>query len=380
MPVLYATVLIDLIGFGIVIPILPFLSPQLGADKVDIALIIAVYAAAAGLVGPMWGRLSDRIGRKPVIMICLAGAAVSYVMLGLATGLWMIYLARGFAGLMAGNFGVASAMIADITSPRERARGMGILGSAFGIGLVIGPLLGGLLSTDNSFTLPCIVAGSMSLLAIVAAALFLRESLDEERRRANREHHRRVPRQSLLAMLREYKVTGLVAQYTAHNTCVGSVGYLFPLWVGDYLGWSAREVGYVFGVQGLFMAALQAGLIGTLARRFGELPVLRTGIGVMLCGFVLATLADTPALMVLTFFVTITGATVCTPLLNSITTQLTPPPIRGRMMGTTASASSWGRVLGPLLAGVNLQLFGYDSAWLFCAFVAMLFLFSALRR
>ena len=246
MPVLYATVLIDLIGFGIVIPILPFLSPQLGADKVDIALIIAVYAAAAGLVGPMWGRLSDRIGRKPVIMICLAGAALSYVMLGLATGLWMIYLARGFAGLMAGNFGVASAMIADITSPRERARGMGILGSAFGIGLVIGPLLGGLLSTDNSFTLPCIVAGSMSLLAIVAAALFLRESLDEERRRANREHHRRVPRQSLLAMLREYKVTGLVAQYTAHNTCVGSVGYLFTCfpcgWVTIWAGVRARWV------------------------------------------------------------------------------------------------------------------------------------------
>lgn len=380
MPILYATVLIDLIGFGIVIPILPFLSPQLGADKFDIALIIVTYAAAAGLVGPMWGRLSDRLGRKPVIMICLAGAALSYVLLGLASQLWMIYLARGFAGLMAGNFGVASAMMADITPPKDRARGMGILGSAFGIGLVIGPVMGGLLSTDNSFTLPCIVAGAMSLLALLATMVFLPESLDAQKRKANREHHATAPKQSVLAMLREHRVTVLVSQYTVHNTCVSAVGYLFPLWVGDYLGWSAREVGMVFGVQGLFMATLQAGLIGPIVQRIGEFPFLRTGIAVMLCGFLLAAVADTQVLMVATFFITITGATVCTPLLNTITTHITPPQIRGRMMGTTASASSWGRVLGPLIAGVNLQLFGYSVAWLFCAGVAAIFLLWALRQ
>ena len=117
MPILFGVVLLDLIGFGIVIPILPFLSPKLGADKMDIAYIIVTYAICAGFSGPFWGRLSDRVGRKPVIMICLAGAALSYVMLGLASSLWMVYFARGFAGLMAGNFGVASAMMADITTP-----------------------------------------------------------------------------------------------------------------------------------------------------------------------------------------------------------------------------------------------------------------------
>jgi MFS family permease len=375
MPVIFATVLIDLIGFGIVIPILPFLSPQLGADKLDIAFIIATYAVFAGLCGPWWGRLSDRIGRKPVIMICLAGAAASYVMLGLATELWMIYAARGFAGIMAGNFGVASAMVADVTSPEQRARGMGIIGSAFGLGLVIGPFLGGILSgPDNSFTLPCIVAGAMSALAILAAAIFLPESLSAERRRENREHQAQAPRQSVFAMLRETRNTLLASQYTVHNTCVSSVGYLFPLWVGDYLGWGAREVGMVFGVQGLFMSAMQAGLIGPITRRLGELPFLRTGITVMLCGFLVATVAEGPFWMVATFFITISGATVCTPLLNSITSHRTPPRIRGRMMGTTASAASWGRVAGPLFAGANLQLFGYSGAWLFSACVAGLFL------
>ena len=142
MPILFGVVLLDLIGFGVVIPILPFLSPQLGASKMDIAYIVMVYAMGAGLSGPLWGKLSDRIGRKPVIMTCLAGGALSYVMLGLATELWMIYAVRAFAGVMAGNFGVASAMMADITPPEQRARGMGIIGAAFGLGMVLGPMLG----------------------------------------------------------------------------------------------------------------------------------------------------------------------------------------------------------------------------------------------
>ena len=381
MPILFATVLIDLIGFGIVIPILPFLSPQLGADKLDIAFIIAIYAVFAGLCGPWWGRLSDRMGRKPVIIICLAGAAVSYVALGLATELWMIYAARAFGGLMAGNFGVASAMMADITPPQERARGMGMIGAAFGLGLVIGPFMGGVLAgPDNSFALPCIVAGGMSLLAIIAAALFLPESVDASRRRANREHHASTPKQSVLAMLRETRTTLLVTQYTVHNTCVSSVGYLFPLWVGDLLDWSAREVGMVFGAQGLVMVALQAGLIGPIARRFGELRFLRAGITVMLLGFLVAVFADQATWMVATFFITITGATVCTPLLNTITSHRAPPRIRGRMMGTTASAASWGRVFGPLIAGANLYFFGYAGAWLFSAAVAAVFLVWALRQ
>jgi len=375
MPILFATVLIDLIGFGIVIPILPFLSPQLGADKVDIALIIVVYAVFAGLCGPAWGRLSDRIGRKPVIMICLGGAATSYVMLGLSSELWMIYVARGFAGLMAGNFGVASAMMIDITSPTERARGMGLIGAAFGLGLVIGPVLGGLLSgPENSFVLPCIVAGGMSLLAILAAALFLPESVDAQKRQRNRDHQANRPSQSLLSMLRETRTTVLVSQYTVHNSCVSSASYLFPLWVGDLLGWGAREVGVVFGIQGLMMVIMQGGVIGPVARRFGEVRFLRAGIAVMLLGFMLAGVALGMPAMVAAFFVMITGATVCTPLLNTITSLRTPPQVRGRMMGTTASAASWGRVVGPLCAGINLSVFGYTTAWFFTAVVAAVFL------
>jgi multidrug resistance protein len=380
-PILFGVVLLDLIGFGIVIPILPFLSPQLGATKMDIAYIVVVYAVGAGISGPLWGRLSDRVGRKPVIMTCLAGAAVAYVMLGLASELWMIYAARAFAGLMAGNFGVASAMMADITPPENRARGMGLIGAAFGLGMVLGPMLGGLLSGDDaSFTMPCLFAGVMSVLAIIAAALFLPESVTPEKRAANRAHHESGDRLSLYQML---KLTGnrlVLTQYILHTICVSSVTYLFPLWMGDVLGWGAREVGIVFGIQGAIMVVVQGGLMGVLVRSVGELRLLCICIAAFMVGLLTAVFAQTMLTMIGAMYVAMTGATLCMPLLNTIVSHRTPMEHRGRILGTTGAASAWGRVFGPLLAGTNLGLFGYAGAWLFCAFILVFYLAWALRE
>jgi MFS family permease len=381
MPVLFGVILLDLIGFGIVIPILPFLSPKLGADKIDIALIIVTYAICAGLCGPFWGRLSDRMGRKPVIMICLAGAALSYVMLGLASQLWMVFVARGFAGLMAGNFGVASAMMADITTPKNRARGMGMIGTAFGLGIILGPMIGGLLSGDSaSFTLPCIFAGVMSVLAIFAAAVFLKESLPPEKRLANREQHRSGQQLSLYDLLRDTGNRLLLLQYVLHNAGVSSLTYLFPLWMGDVLGWGPREVGIVFGIQGALMVIFQGGLLGPLVRTLGEWQLLRVALAAFLLGLLIAAFATTMHVMIGAMFVAMTGATLCMPLLNTIVTHRTPAQYRGRMMGITSAASSWGRVLGPLMAGTNLAVFGYRGAWLGCACIVVLYLAWALRE
>lgn len=381
MPILFGVVLIDLIGFGIVIPILPFLSPQLGADKVDIALIIVTYAACAGIFGPFWGKLSDRRGRKPVIMICLVGAALSYVMLGLATQLWMIFLARGFAGMMAGNFGVASAMMADVTSPENRAKGMGMIGAAFGLGMVLGPLLGGLLAGDSgSFTLPCLVAGLMSVLAIIAAAVFLPESLTEERRAANKAHQKSPERESTLQVLRESGNRMFVFQYVVHNAGVSSATYMFPLWVADVLDWTAREVGIVFGIQGTIMVVMQGGALGAMVRLFGEWRLLRAAIALFLSGLLLAVFAwDMPS-MIASMFISMTGATLCMPLLNTLVTHRTPASYRGRIMGTTAAASSWGRVFGPAVTGFNLAWFGYSTAWAACALLVTCYLAWAFRE
>jgi DHA1 family tetracycline resistance protein-like MFS transporter len=374
-PILFGVILLDLIGFGIVIPILPFLSPQLGADKMDIALIIVTYASCAGISGPMWGKLSDRIGRKPVIMICLAGAVCAYLMLAFASQLWMVFVARGFAGLMAGNFGVASAMIADITTPQNRARGMGLIGAAFGSGIILGPMLGGLLSGDSaSFTLPCIVAGGMSLLAIFAAAFFLRESLPKEKRIHNREQQRSGQSVSIFSLLQRTGNRLFVSQYVLHQAAVSSITYMFPLWLGDVLGWSAREVGIVFGIQGVIMVIFQVGLLGPLARLLGEWRVLRLAIFILFLGLLSASLANTMYSMVGSIFLAMTGATLCIPMLNTLVSYSTTQEFRGRMMGITSSASSWGRVVGPLMAGTSLGLLGYSGAWLVSAILVSIYL------
>jgi MFS family permease len=377
-PILFGVILLDLIGFGIVIPILPFLSPRLGADKMDIALIIVTYAICAGLCGPLWGRLSDRIGRKPVIMMCLAGAACAYLMLGLASELWMVFAARGFAGMMAGNFGVASAMIADITTPQNRARGMGMTGAAFGLGIVLGPMLGGLLSgPEASFTLPCVVAGGMSLLAMVVASVFLPESLTALRRAANREQTAAPQPRSSYGLLQATGNRLLVSQYVLHQAAVSSVTYLFPLWMGDMLGWSAREVGIVFGIQGVLMIIFQGGLLGPMVRFLGEWRLLCLAIAALLSGLLSAAFASSMEGMVGSVFLAMTGATLCIPLLNTIVSFTTTLDIRGRMMGITSGASSWGRVVGPLLAGTNLALLGYRGAWLGSAAIVSIYLLWA---
>jgi DHA1 family tetracycline resistance protein-like MFS transporter len=374
-PILFSVVLLDLIGFGIVIPILPFLSPELGADKLDVAYIIVAYAVGAGLCAPFWGRLSDRIGRKPVIIICLAGAAISYVMLGLASALWMVYVARAFAGLMAGNVGVASAMMADITGPENRARGMGLIGAAFGLGLVLGPMLGGLLSGDQpGFALPCGVAGIMSVLAMVAAAIFLPESLTPEKRAANKAHQQGGEFGSTYSMLREGGNRLLVLQFFLHNICVSSLTYMFPLWAGDTLGWGARQVGIVFGIQGAIMVVVQGGFMGMIVRVLGELQLLRIAVCALVVGLTIGVFADTMLTMVGSIFVAMTGATLCMPLLNAIISHRSPVMIRGRMLGVSGAAASWGRVVGPLLAGFNLALFGYHGAWLGSLLVSFLYL------
>ena len=377
MRLLFGVVLLDLIGFGIVIPILPFLSPQLGADKLDIAFIIVGYAVFSALFGPLWGRLSDRIGRKPVIMICLAGASLSYVMLGLASELWMVYAARAFGGMMAGNFGVASAMMADITGPENRAKGMGLIGAAFGMGLVIGPLLGGVLSgPEASFTMPCIVAGMMSVLAIIAAALFLPESLTPEKRAAHKQAAHAG--ESMYAMLKRTGNRLFVSQYVLHNAGVSAVTYIMPLWFGDLLGWTAREVGILFGVQGAIMAVVQGGLMGMLVRAFGEWPLLRSCIAFYFGGLLLAAFANETWVMIASAFIGMTGATMCMPLLNTLITQRTPAPQRGQTMGTTGAASSVGRVVGPLLGGWVLYTQGYTAAWIAFAIIVFFYLLWAL--
>src|SRR5436190_16884454 len=180
MPILFLIVFIDLVGFGLVIPLLPFYAERFGASPLQMTLLFAVYSLMSMLAAPLWGRLSDRIGRRPVLMASMAAAALAYLWLGVASELWMLFAARAFAGICAGNIAAAQAYIADVTPPEKRARGMGMIGAAFGLGFIIGPALGGFVAGGDLATAdletPGLIGAALSFIALMGVIFALKES------------------------------------------------------------------------------------------------------------------------------------------------------------------------------------------------------------
>jgi len=359
----FFVIVVDLIGFGIVIPILPFLSPQLGGGTDDIAFILVSYSVAAALVAPLWGRLSDRLGRRRVLGICLLGGAASHFLLAAADTLSTVYLARAVAGAMAGSLPVATALVADVSAPDRRSRAMGLIGRAFGVGLVLGPMIGGLLSlSDGDFTIPCLVAGGLSTLAAVMAFLLLPEHIG-----ADAESPAAVDPEEPEARVDLIRRPGLllfVSQFTFHTCAVSASIYLFPLWVADGLGWQAREVGLFFGLVGAVMIMTQGNLLGRMTDLFGPMWVLRGAAAGFCSALLFSAYASDPWAMGFLGLAAFSVATLCLPLLNTIASQLVTASRRGQFFGITTSAAAMGRIVGPLLAALLLAQGSFFLAWL----------------
>ncbi|MBD92516.1 MAG: tetracycline resistance MFS efflux pump, partial [Halieaceae bacterium] len=268
----FFVIVVDLIGFGIVIPILPFLSPQLGGGTDDIAFILATYSVAAAIVAPIWGRLSDRVGRRRILGICLLGGAVSHFLLAIADTLWLVYMSRAVAGMMAGGVPVATALIADASTPEQRSRAMGLIGRAFGIGLILGPVIGGVLArSETDFMLPCLVAGVLSVFA--AALAFILLPADKARDGHAEAAVDEDPSAPLRGIVKQPGLPLFICQFCFHTSAVSASVYLFPLWVANGLGWQAREVGLFFGLIGVVMVVTQGNILGWMTDRFGNLWV-----------------------------------------------------------------------------------------------------------
>ena len=359
----FFVIVVDLIGFGIVIPILPFLSPQLGGTTDDIAFILATYSVAAAIVAPIWGRLSDRFGRRSILGLCLFGGAMSHFVLAIADELWLVYVSRAVAGMMAGGVPVATALIADASTPDQRSRAMGLIGRAFGIGLILGPVIGGVLArSETDFAVPCLVAGALSSLAGILAWLLLpaRSSRSASVDASADGTTERVDNNPVKAPERWL----FIAQFGFHTCAVSAAVYLFPLWMAHDLSWQAREVGLFFGLVGLVMVITQGNLLGRMTDRFGSLRVLR---GAALCfsvSLALSSVASGEWFMGALGLMVFSAATLCLPILNTIASHLVGPAARGRFFGITASSAALGRIVGPLIAAMLLSQGGFSAAWM----------------
>ena len=367
MPILFLIVFVDLVGFGLIIPLLPFYAERFGASPQLVTLLLAIFSLMSMLAAPLWGRLSDRIGRRPVLMTSMAAAVLAYLWLGFAGELWMLFAARAFAGICAGNIAAAQAYIADVTPPEKRARGMGMIGAAFGLGFIIGPALGGIVAGDDlataDLTTPGLIAAGLSAVAFFGVVLLLPESLPAavQARRA------RSRFAALYSAFGRPVLARLLAVFFLVILAFAGMEATFALWAMREYGWGPAQIGYVFTYVGLLSAVMQGGLIGPLTRRFGEERLMQSGLALIALGLLLLPVAGTlPPLIVAVTALSI-GMGAMQPSLNSLISRRAGAEEQGEVMGVAQSVGSLARVLGPIIAGALFEAFGRNSPFLWGA-------------
>ncbi len=364
MPTLFLIVFIDLVGFGIVIPLLPFYGEHFQADPFTVSLMMASYSLGQFVAAPLWGRLSDNIGRRPVLILSLFGAVLSYISLGFADTLWILFAARIFGGLMAGNISTAFAYIADITTPENRAKGMGMVGAAFGLGFIAGPAIGGILAGSDpltaDFQTPAFVAAGMSALALVMTFFLLKESLPAEARAKRTQQPSQSRFKQLSDALGRPGVGLLIALSFLATFVFAGMETTFAMWSRRQFGWGPEQNGYLFAFIGLIAAGLQGGVVGRLAKRFGEGNLIVQGAFALALGMALIPFSTSVEILLVAMVIVAYGFSVINPALNSLISLRTDAANQGQMMGVARSATTMARVVGPAFAGILFAQLGKE--------------------
>ena len=364
MPALLLTVFVDLIGFGIVLPLQPFYAQAFGASPGTVTLVAASYTAAQFVFAPVWGRVSDRIGRKPVLLATSLGSCLAYIWLAHTDTLEGLFLARAFGGIMAGNIGVAHAYVADLVPPDRRAGAMGRVGAAAGLGFVVGPAIGGLLAGPDplqaDFASPFLFAAAIAALAFVLTAILLRESAGgDQRARARASTGGRVWRR-----VREAEIVPLLLLVFSTPFVFAGIETVFALWSEARFGWGPTRNGYMYAYMGGVAVLIQGVAIGPIARRAGERYTVAAGMGATMAGCLIMPAAGGTAGVMLGLGLIVAGVSVCGPSLSSLISQRALPHERGELLGISQSSGGLGRILGPALSGSIFAGFGHDWPFL----------------
>ena len=360
--VLFLTVFIDLIGFGMVIPFLSFYAREYGASGATVGMVVGVYSIMQFFFAPILGRLSDRIGRRPVILISLTASCAGYFLFAVSRSLTLLFVSRIIAGAGGANIGTAQAYIADKTTPENRAKGMGIIGAAFGMGFILGPPMSGILShvgTRHGMAgnlLPGLVAGSLSMIALLIAFFVLGESKAPDLRprsgippQFDKRVWKAMASQGLLLAIMQTLFLTLLA--------VSGMETSVTLHARDRFHFAQLDLAWFFLFMGVIVAAIQGGLIGRLAKRFGERTLVAIGAASFTIGLALVPLVwHVPMLYGVAFFIAI-GQGLSYPSLTSLVTKASPASEHGSMLGIASGIGSLARFLGPIWCG-----FLYDIA------------------
>ncbi|MGO4888201.1 MFS transporter [Anaerobacillus sp. MEB173] len=345
LPILFAIMFLVMVGFGIIIPVLPFYAEELGASPTQLGLLMAVYSLMQFLFAPMWGRISDRVGRKPVMMIGIFGLSLSFFLFALSTQLWMLFAARIIGGfLSSANMPTVMAYVADITSEENRGKGMGIIGASIGLGFIFGPAIGGIFS-EISLNMPFYMAGFTSLLTFFLVLFLLKESLTPEKRIEP------AQKKSSLHQALQRPLSILYVLQLFVSLSLAGLEATFAYFAAEKAGLGTVELGYIFMIMGFAGALVQGGLVGRLTKKYGEGTVIQIGIVISAIGFGLILLTEdfTTAAIYLTIFGI--GNGLIRPSVSSLITKKATTG-HGSVTGLLSSFDSLGRIIGPPLGGV----------------------------
>ncbi|MFO8175216.1 MAG: MFS transporter [Longimicrobiales bacterium] len=366
---LFLTVFLDLVGFGIVLPLLPFYADRFGASGTQVGLLITVYSIAQLFLAPIWGRLSDRVGRRPILLLGLMGSAASYVVFAYADTLTVLFLSRIMAGIGGATVPVAQAYIADITPPEKRAGNLGLIGAAFGLGFIFGPALGGILAPIAPEA-PGLAAAALCFGNGVLAFFYLPESLSGAERE---ERDRRLAP----ARLRDFRIA-LSSPLTARilllsflfTMAFAAMQPTFPLFSSIRFELGERHVGYLFAFLGVVSAIMQGGLVRRLVPLLGETRLIQLSGVPFIAGLLAIAFAHSMGVLLLGLALLAVGFGGTLPSIVSLLSRVAPPQLQGSVLGVGQSVGSLARIVGPTLAGVVYDLRGIEWPYLGGAWVA----------
>ncbi|MET3666233.1 MFS transporter [Caulobacter sp. 1776] len=361
--VLLLVVFINLVGFGVVIPLLPFYAKAMNAAPWQVTTMFAAYSLGQFFGEPFWGRLSDRIGRRPVLIATILANTLAYVALAFAPNIWIAMAIRLVGGFGSGNISTIQGYMADVTPPEKRASRLGLLGSAFGAGFVLGPFIGGVLAHPAAgklgFQIPLFFAAGMAGLAAIGIFLFVVES-----RAPSAPGAPQPGRREALAAAAAHPVLSRVLLVTLVSTgAFAGMESIFGLWTNARFGWGPQQVGFCFAVIGVIASLGQGLLTGQLARRFGEGRVLTTGLSIIACSLFITPFAPHPALAIVAVGCTAFGQSLVFPCVAALISRASPPDRQGQMLGLNMAAGSLARIGGPLLAGPLFGLAAGGPYW-----------------
>jgi DHA1 family tetracycline resistance protein-like MFS transporter len=395
---IFVVVFVDLLGFSLILPLLPYYAEKFGASPTIVGLLTASYAAASLIGAPILGRLSDRFGRRPILLLSVAGTFIGFLFLGFAEPIGqglanlfapaatdafivgVLFFSRILDGVTGGNITVAQAYISDVTDEKNRAKGLGLIGAAFGLGFIIGPAVGGLLS-QWGYNLPALVAAALSLLNLVSIFFFLPESLNEERRAVVSQQSR--PPFTLAALrvaLNRPKVGPLLHVRFFFGLAFSMFQSIFALYAQYKLDLSAQTTGYVLAYVGVLSVLVQGVGIGLITKRFRENAIIITGLWLMVIGLVgWALTPSLPVLLIVMLPLALGGGTLNTVINSAITKTVTREEIGG-MLGISSSLESVTRVVSPSAGGFLLQNLGAWAPGLVSAALMLWAVWFAYRR